>query len=227
MQEATILLVEGKNAGVASHVAALEKVGYRVVVAYTGAAAVKLTKAEGPDLVVFDASTMRSNGVRSCKKLRAILREKPIIHCRSLDQAEDHSACADIYLVQPFTSRKLLNRIHDLLPADDLEGQIVRCGDIVIYWSKSSVSANGTERHLTPKLARMLEEFVRHPNEVVTRKQLMANVWNTDYVGDTRTLDVHIRWARECIEEDPAAPQLLQTVRGKGYIFVPPDGSQP
>jgi DNA-binding response OmpR family regulator len=73
---------------------------------------------------------------------------------------------------------------------------------------------------LTPKQAQLLEEFVRYPNQVVSRRQLMQNVWRTDYIGDTRTLDVHIRWVREIIEEDPAQPKLLRTVRGKGYIFT-------
>ncbi len=222
MEEATILLVEGKNAGVASYAGALEKAGHRVVVANTGASALKISRAGLPDLIVFDASTMRSNGARSCRQLRTVVGENPIIHCRSESQAEDLSADADVYLVQPFTARKLLNRVKDLLPADVLEGEVVRCGEIVIYRTKRSVAVNGVEHHLTPKLARMLEEFLRHPNEVVTRRQLMENVWNTNYVGDTRTLDVHIRWARECIETDPATPQLLLTVRGKGYIFVPP-----
>lgn len=222
MEEATILLVEGKNAGVASFSAPLEKAGHRVVIANTGAAALKISRTNVPDLLVFDASTMRSNGARTCKQLRAVVGENPIIHCRSESQAEDLSADADVYLVQPFTARKLLNRVKDLLPADDLEGEVVRCGAIVIYRAKRSVAVNGVEHHLTPKLARMMEEFLRHPNEVVTRRQLMENVWNTNYVGDTRTLDVHIRWARECIETDPAMPQMLLTVRGKGYIFVPP-----
>jgi two-component system phosphate regulon response regulator PhoB len=75
---------------------------------------------------------------------------------------------------------------------------------------------------LTPKLAQLLEEFIRHPNELVTRRQLMLNVWKTEYIGDTRTLDVHIRWVREQIEENPTKPQLLRTIRGKGYIFIMP-----
>lgn len=224
MEEAIILLVEGKNAGVASFAAALEKAGHRILTANTGSAALELSKASLPDLIIFDASSMRSSGARSCRQLRTVVGENPIIHCRSESQSEDLSADADVYLVKPFTARKLLNRVKDLLPVDDLEGEVVRYGSVVIYRGKRSVAVNGVEHHLTPKLARMLEEFMRHPNEVVTRRQLMENVWNTNYVGDTRTLDVHIRWARECIEADPATPQLLLTVRGKGYIFVPPSG---
>ena len=137
---------------------------------------------------------------------------------------EDPAAEADVYLEHPYTARKLLNRVRALLPADDINGEVVRCGPITLYLSKPSVEVPGkSECRLTPKLANLLEEFVRHPNEIISRRQLMQNVWNTDYIGDTRTLDVHIRWMREIIEVDPAKPELLKTVRGKGYVFcIPP-----
>ena len=140
----------------------------------------------------------------------------------------DRSTEADVYLQLPFTPRKLLNRVRALLPVDQVKEEIVRYGSISLYRTKRSVEVNGQgESLLTPKLADLLEEFIRHPNEVVTRRQLMIDVWKTDYIGDTRTLDVHIRWMRELIEEDPAKPTLLKTVRGKGYIFcVPPLSSK-
>jgi DNA-binding response OmpR family regulator len=164
---------------------------------------------------------MRSSGSRSCRRLRRELGDGvPIIHSRAAGDVEDLTAEADIYLEHPYTARKLLNRVKALLPADDVNGEVVRCGDIVLHLSKPSVEVAGqSERRLTPKLAKLLEEFARYPNEIVSRRQLMQNVWNTDYIGDTRTLDVHIRWVREIIEVDPAKPQLLKTVRGKGYIF--------
>ncbi|MCP4425905.1 MAG: response regulator transcription factor [Chloroflexi bacterium] len=203
---------------------ALEKVGYELKIAYTGAAAIALIKENQPDLVVFDASTMRSSGVRSCLRLRRALDDTPIIHSRAAGTPEDSAAEADMYLARPYTSRKLLNRIRALLPADTAEEMVARCGPVTLYRSKPSVEVGGKgERRLTPKLARLLEEFISHPNELVSRRQLMQNVWKTDYVGDTRTLDVHIRWMREMIEEDPARPKLLRTVRGKGYVFDVPE----
>ena len=75
------------------------------------------------------------------------------------------------------------------------------------------------EQRLTPKLAALLEEFLRHAGVLVTRRQFMHDVWHTDYIGDTRTLDVHIRWVRELIEEDPSDPRLLKTVRGQGFVL--------
>ncbi len=224
MQEAVILLVEGKGAGANSMGPALEKAGYILHVAHTGAAALTLAQNNAPNLVVFDASAMRSSGARSCLRLRRALGETPIIHSRAADSPEDRSAEADIYLVHPYTSRKLLNRIKTLLPADKADEKVVRCGPVTLYRSKPSVEVNEQGEHrLTPKLALLLEEFINHPNEVVSRRQLMQNVWKTDYVGDTRTLDVHIRWMREMIEDDPARPLLLKTVRGKGYIFTIPE----
>lgn len=222
MQQATILLVEGKNAGVASYAPDITKVGHRVLIATTGKEAIELAQACNPDLVVFDASKMRSSGARSCRRLRTIIGDTPLIHCLNEEHEKDHSAEADVYLQQPFTYRKLNNRIKNLLPADELTEEIVRLGNITLFLSKKSVSVNGVEQRVTPKLIHMLEEFMRHANEVVTRKQLMENVWETSYVGDTRTLDVHIRWARECIEENPGKPKLLTTVRGKGYILKVP-----
>jgi DNA-binding response OmpR family regulator len=130
---------------------------------------------------------------------------------------------ADVYLEQPFTGRKLLNRVRDLLPVDLNQEEIIRFGGILFYRSKRAVeTVDKGEQRLTPKLALLLEEFLRHPNELVSRRQLMRNVWQTDYVGDTRTLDVHMRWVRECIEEDPSNPTFLRTVRGKGFILAIP-----
>jgi DNA-binding response OmpR family regulator len=221
MQESIILLVEGKRAGSDSWAPALEKAGYIIEVFHTGAGALGWLECSELDLIVFDASSMRSSGSRTCSRLRRAVGDKPIIHIRAAGDMSDGSAEADTYLEQPFTARKLLNRIRALLPADYDKEEVVRYGHITLYRAKRSVEVAGRgESRLTPKLATLLEEFVRYPNEVISRKQLMQNVWKTNYIGDTRTLDVHIRWMRELIEEDPAKPQLLQTVRGEGYILA-------
>lgn len=221
MPQIVVLLVEGKRANGNSVAYPLEKVGFEVVIVHTGKTALAVVKSRKPNLVVFNASMMRSNGARSCSRLRRAVGAVPIIHIRPEGWPEEVEADADVYLERPFTPRKLLNRIKALLPPDFSKEEIVRCGDLTYYRTKRSVEVVGKgESRLTPKLAQLLEEFVRHPNEIVTRKQLMQNVWHTDYVGDTRTLDVHIRWIRELIEQDPAYPRRLQTVRGRGYIFL-------
>jgi DNA-binding response OmpR family regulator len=200
---------------------ALAKAGLAVATVNSGVEAMQRLENEQIDLIVLDASTMRSSGVRTCRRLRKALPQTPIIHCLAAGTDEDRSAQADIYLVRPYTARKLLNRIWTLLPADDLTEEIVRVGALTYYCSKRSVDVEGQgERRLTPKLAQLLEEFLRHPNQILGRHTLMENVWKTSYFGDTRTLDVHIRWMREIIEVDPAKPLLLRTVRGVGYIFT-------
>jgi DNA-binding response OmpR family regulator len=220
MQEAHILLVEGRGSEDQSMAPALLKAGYTVCLAHTGTDAVKRLDAEPPDLIIYDASTMRSSGSRICRRFRRLLPDTPIIHSRAAKTAKDEQVEADLFLAHPYTARKLLNRVRALLPADGNQEEVVRCGHLTFYRSKRSVDVNGRgEQQLTPKLAQLLEEFFRHPNQLVSRPQLMQNVWNTTYVGDTRTLDVHIRWMREHIEANPAKPRLLRTVRGKGYIF--------
>ncbi|HEX6383660.1 MAG TPA: response regulator transcription factor [Anaerolineae bacterium] len=221
MQGSLILLLEGKRAGGDSWAAALEKAGYILQVCHTGAAAFAWLAEGELDLIVFDASSMRSSGTRTCSRLRRAVGTKPIIHIRAEGDVLDQSAEADVYLEQPFTGRKLINRVRALLPADHSKEEVIRYGHITLYRHKRSVDVVGKgESRLTPKLARLLEEFVRYPNTVVSRRQLMQNVWKTDYIGDTRTLDVHVRWMRELIEEDPADPKYLLTVRGEGYIFT-------
>ncbi|MCP4363042.1 MAG: response regulator transcription factor [Chloroflexi bacterium] len=220
---AMILLVEGKKPGNGSFAPALEKANYTISSVHTGAAALASVARSTPDLVVFDASSMRSSGTRTCRRLRRVLNATPLIHVRSETQKLDNSAEADVYLQLPFTPRKLLNRVRALLPVDVIKEEIVRYGCISLYRSKGSVEINcHGKNQLTPKLAQLLEEFVRHPHQVVTRRQLMHNVWKTDYVGDTRTLDVHIHWMRELIEKNPAKPLFLKTVRGRGYILYMP-----
>ena len=227
MRAATILLVEGGSAGSNSMAAALAKAGLEVATVNSGAKAMRWLEIRQPDLAILDASTMRSSGVRTCRRLRKALPQTPIIHCLAAGIDEDRSALADIYLVRPFTARKLLNRIWTLLPADDLSEEIVRAGTLTYFCSKRSVDVEGQgERRLTPKLAQLLEEFLRHPNQILGRHTLMENVWKTSYFGDTRTLDVHIRWMREIIEVDPAKPRLLRTVRGVGYIFAVSPGKE-
>ncbi len=224
MQEAAVLLLEGRSAGSKSLAPALEAEGLRVRLEHTGSSAVDWLETNTADLVIYEASSMRSIGVRTCRRIRSTLPNTPIIHCRSRKQSSTSNIEADIYLLQPFTSRKLINRIKRLLPADDLREEIVRAGNLTYYVSKRSVDVTGQgESRLTPKLACLLEQFLQHPNEVISRGQLMEKVWDTDYVGDTRTLDVHVRWLREIIEKDPAEPKLLKTVRGMGYIFAIPE----
>ncbi len=222
MEKAHILLIEGRRAGENSLAPSILKVGFRVTTCHTADEALKAFSRHEPDLIIFDAATMRSNGIRTCHRLRRKNEAVPIIHCRDEGEAEPSPPVAEVHLAQPFSARKLLNRVRALLPADPEREEIVRVADIVYFRTKRSVfQARFGERRLTPKLAELLEQFLRHPDVVLNRRFLMEAVWNTSYVGDTRTLDVHIRWMRELIEADPANPLLVRTVRGEGYVFRP------
>ena len=225
MREATVLILEGRSTWLKAAKAALIQEGLHVHTISTGAGALEWLEDNHADLLIYDAFSMRSIGVRTCRRIRTAFPELSIIHCRSPKQSPVVNGVADIYLVQPFTARKLLNRIKRLLlPADDLKEEKVKAGDITYYLSKRSVEVAGrSQSKLTPMLAALFQQFLRYPIEVISRVQLMEKVWQTKYVGDTRTLDVHIRWLREIIEEDPAKPILLKTVRGVGYIFAIPD----
>lgn len=229
MDQGNILLVEGERVGEASLAIALRKAGYAVTLVHTSGAALDYLQ-EGlvPHVVVFDAASMRTSGVRSCRQMRRLLADHPIILTYPAGAEPNTHAQANLYLAKPFTARKLLNRIRTLLPPDELKEEIVRAGDLTLFLNRRSVIVTGKEEvHLTPRLVRLLEEFVRHPNQLVTRKQIMHNVWQTKYLGDTRTLDVHIRWIREAIEPEPERPVRLITVRGRGYIFYPqPQGNR-
>jgi DNA-binding response OmpR family regulator len=219
-----LLLVEGNRASNNSFAPALRKADYRVEVFHSGNAVLTWAEASAPSLIVFDATAMRSSGARTCRRLRGLLTHTPIIHCRADFEERQPEAGADVYLRMPFTARKLLNRVHDLLPADPEVDEIIRYGHLRLSLGKRAIDVGGQgDQRLTPKLAQLLEELLRHPNEVLSRRDIMRRVWNTDYVGDTRTLDVHVRWVREYIEKDPARPTILRTVRGQGFLLAVPE----
>jgi len=218
MEQATILLLEGKRTGNGGAMHALQKAGHTVALFHTGTKAVAYLEKESPQLIIVNAATMRSSGTRICRRFRKVKPDISLIHIRGEEDDKEEACDADEYLQLPFTPRKLMNRVKSLLPANVFTEEVVRYGPITFFKTKRSVELDGHgETKLTPKLANLLEAFLRHPNELVTRKQLMIDVWKTDYVGDTRTLDVHIRWVREILEEDPTHPKLLITVRGRGY----------
>jgi DNA-binding response OmpR family regulator len=216
-----LLLIEGHGAGSDSLSLALARADYHFLTVNTGSEATEWLAHNSADLIIFDASTMRSSGIRVCQRIRKLAERTPIIHSRSADDEEDRTAGADIYLQRPFSGRKLLNRVRALLPADSDQEEIIHYGPLTLYRAKRSVEVDGRGEYiLTPKLAMLLETFMRHPNELLSRRQLMLDVWETDFIGDTRTLDVHIRWIRECIEVDPGSPSYLRTVRSKGYLLT-------
>jgi DNA-binding response OmpR family regulator len=127
--------------------------------------------------------------------------------------------CGNV-LEWPFTARKVINRVVRLL--DHRQGGVLKAGRLTLNLQTRCVSHGDVTHRLTPKQCDLLQVFMVHEGTTLTRRFLMATVWNTDYMGDTRTLDVHVRWLRERIEDNPSKPQYLRTVRGVGYRFGVP-----
>ncbi len=212
--KARILWIEGKRANSPSFVPQLRKHDYRVETVATGSAAQEVLLVLDPDLVVINAASLRTSGKRMCRDIREKLNTLPIILI--IDETEESpDTCANVVLKLPFTARKLLNRIAPLLPAD--EQQVLHVGPVRLNAEMKKVRCQGREARLTPRLTRLLRILMENPGIVVEREDLFRKVWNTQYTGDTRTLDVHISWLREALEEDPRHPKFLKTIRGVGY----------
>lgn len=212
--DATVLIIEGRHADFPSFTMPLQKKGLDVRVAKTGNQALELLKDIEPDVLVLNAASMRSSGVRICKSIREEDEDLPIILI--LDPEKDVSEdLATVILKHPFTIQKLTNRIKPLLPG---EGEnLLQVGAIRLDLDRNRVRCLGQNTRLTPRLVILLQALMKRPGEVIEREELFKQVWDTEYTGDTRTLDVHISWLRRAIEPDPTKPKLLRTIRGVGY----------
>jgi DNA-binding response OmpR family regulator len=211
-----ILVIEGKRAERTSFVGGLTKKGFRVISVPSGNAALNKLEKEQPDVIVIDADSMRTSGKRICQSLRSATSQTPIILVLGNGVKEKDEFDADVIMHLPFTLQKLLNRIKVLLPlksSNDLE----KAGPIELDLTHRFVKINEKQISLTPRLTRLLQALMQKPGQVFGRDELFKFVWETDYIGDTRTLDVHVSWLRNLIEEDPRHPDFIKTVRGIGY----------
>jgi DNA-binding response OmpR family regulator len=213
--KARILWVEGKRTDSTSFVPSLRKKEYWVEIVPTGSAAVERLVEVDPDLVVVNAASLRSSGKRICNEIREKSNAVPIVLIVSPAHAISGVTSANVVLELPFTSRKLLNRIAPLLPGDGKN--ILHVGFIRLDLERKRVRCLGREARLTPRMAHLLQVLLLHAGEAVERQRLFSEVWDTKYTVDTRTLDVHISWLREALEENPRQPQFLKTIRGVGY----------
>ncbi len=193
---------------------------YDLSTARTRREALARIRESDPAVIVLDAPSLRFSRRRFCCTLEEEEIDSPVLLLHRDNPTPDH-VNARAYLSYPFSTQKLLNRISWLLPTPD--GEVLRRGELALNIKRRSIIKGDRERHLTPKQAHLLELFMRNPGEVLTRKFLMKRVWDTDFVDDTRTLDVHIHWVRDAIEEDTRSPRYLHTVRGVGYRFNVPD----
>lgn len=204
----------------------LKKEGYDVAVAETGPAALEEFDRAGTDLVLLDLMLPGLSGVDVCRMLRQ-RSSVPIIMLTAKDSEIDKvvglEIGADDYVTKPYSSRELLARIKAVLrrlaEPEDLLPSTLESGPVRMDVERHVVSVNGRHTSLPLKEFELLEMLLRNAGRVLTRMQLIDRVWGSDYVGDTKTLDVHVKRLRAKIEPDPARPQFIVTVRGLGYKF--------
>ena len=218
-----ILLIESERASAPSYAPALEKKGYAVTTRHQVEASLTKLAESPPDLLILDAASMKTSGTRMSRAARGALNGVPIVLVAPQGSRPDPGNGATLTLVQPFTPRKLLNRVARLLPGD--ESFNLEVGPIKLNLAQRKVRCRGKDARLTPKQARLLEVLMHNPGKLLTRATLIRQVWHTDYTGDTRTLDVHMSWLRTSLGEDSRRPALLKTIRGMGYrLDVPAEG---
>lgn len=221
MTTGDILLIESGRPSAPSFLSALEKKGFSVSVDHSVGQAIQSASKHRPDLVILDAASMRTSGSRMCRTARENLDGVPIILISPEESNPGPNTGSSVTLVHPFTARKLVNRVLRLLPGD--ERYTLQAGPIRLNLAQRKVQCGKKEARLTPKQAKLLELFIQNHGRLLTRKQLIRDVWLTDYTGDTRTLDVHMSWLRKAVEPDPKHPKYLKTIRGLGYRLDIPE----
>lgn len=210
-----VLLIEGKRADRSSYMAGLSKKGFMVESAANGSEALDKIKTLDPKAIIVDAASMRTSGTRICSTLRKKLARTPIILIISEDRNGIKTEMADEILQLPFTLQKLLNRLKPYMTMD--QNKRLRVGAIELDLKQRWLHCGEKRTRLTPRLFILMETFMRHPGEVLERDELFRKLWETDYLGDMRSLDVHISWLRQAVEDDPRHPVYIKTERGVGY----------
>ncbi len=215
MATATLLVIEGKYVDHPAFVPALRKKGFNVEAVSNGSEALtRLTGGLAPDIIIVNAASLRTTGKRICHSLRSKAKKQSILLILDSDH-EMEKVEADIVLFLPFTAQKLINRIRHLLPGDGKES--LHAGPVKLDVEKRIVRCLGKQARLTPREVKLMKHLIEHVGEVIERRVLFSEVWDTNYTDDTRTLDVHISWLRHAIEPDPDTPKFIKTVRGVGY----------
>lgn len=222
---ARILVVEDEETLAEAISFLLSKEGFDVAVAASGPAAIESFEKSGADLILLDLMLPGLSGTEVCRQIRT-KSSVPIIMLTAKDSEIDKvvglELGADDYVTKPYSSRELIARIRAVLRRGelqdtDLDGTTLEVGPVRMDTDRHIISVNGEVVAIPLKEFELLEFLMRNAGRVLTRVQLIDRVWGSDYVGDTKTLDVHIKRLRAKIEKDPANPEYIQTVRGMGY----------
>ncbi|MCU0492271.1 MAG: response regulator transcription factor [Chloroflexaceae bacterium] len=229
---ATILLVEDDSTLSETLRYNLEREGYNVVTASDGVQGLELARRERPDLLVLDIMLPRLDGFSVCRILRQES-DVPIIMLTARQDEVDRIAGlelgADDYVSKPFSLGELLARVRAIMRRTErqpggISREVLEAGKLRVDTSSRRAWRGTHELTMPQKEFDLLTCLIRNKGIALSRDLLLERVWGLDFVGDSRTVDVHIRWLREKIEWDPARPRYIQTVRGVGYRFeVPPD----
>jgi DNA-binding response OmpR family regulator len=198
--------------------------GYAVVTAANGIAALEQARSESPDLIILDLMLPELDGLTVCRSLRQ-MSDTPILvltaRTGELDKIVGLESGADDYMTKPFSLGELQARIRALLrrAGSHRREDEIRSGGLALNLMSRRAFLDDRELALSPKEFSLLAELMHHQGAVLTRDLLLTRIWGYDFYGDTRTVDVHVRWLREKIEADPAHPTRIATVRGIGYRF--------
>lgn len=233
-QISRVLLIEDEDLIRDMIVVALEEEGYEVHTASNGRVALNMLQSPEfsrdkltPDLIILDLMLPEVNGLDICRLLRYQGDITPILVVSAKSSETDRvlglEVGADDYLTKPFSMRELIARCRALLRRQRYSSSsprsVQKYREISLFPEECRVTVRGMEVNLSPKEFRLLELFMSYPRRVWSREQLIEQVWGADFLGDTKTVDVHIRWLREKLETEPSQPEYLITVRGFGYRF--------
>jgi two-component system, OmpR family, response regulator RegX3 len=230
---ASVLVVEDEPSIAEPFARALSRGGFRPTVAGTGAEALRAVRELAPDVVLLDLALPDADGRDVCRQIRAGS-DVPIIIVTASGSVTDRvvglELGADDYVVKPFAVGEVIARIRAVLRrgrgAPPVHRQVV-VGELTIDRAARRAFIADTELDLTRKEFDLLDRLVRDPGHVVTRETLMSDVWDENWFGSTKTLDVHISWLRRKLGDDPAAPRYIHTVRGVGFRLGERNGRQP
>jgi DNA-binding response OmpR family regulator len=223
-----VLIVEDEESLLFTLAHNLKREGYTVVTASRGDDGLKLAREQRPDLILLDVMLPGIDGIQVCRMLRRDS-DVPIIMLTALGGESDRVAGldtgADDYMPKPFGMRELMARVRALLRRSGARAQpdtgptLVVSGDLQLDRERREVVRGGKVLRMKPKEFELLLFFLQHPGRVFSREQILDEVWGYDFYGGPRTVDVHIRWLRQKVEDDPGNPVRIRTIRGSGYLF--------